>query len=143
MAENNKRENNNNNNVDDLNELFDDVDNVNTNNNNTPGENYQLVEAFVKAISGITQIASSHTGIKSLALTPYDEKTLTEALLPLAKYLSKMLEILPYLPLLIFTMGYTARVLGEVTQIRKEKRERGELPPKKEKPFWGKRRVEP
>lgn len=120
----------------DLDELFTDVDKqTEENKNETP--NTELIAAFVSAISGITKIASEHSGIKSLALTQNDEATLKTALAPLSKYLMQMLTFLPYMPLIVFAMGYTARVVGEIQQKRKEAEEKGEAPVKK-KPFWGK-----
>lgn len=124
--------------MDDLNELIDDVDTTHEKNEENQTGSVELISAFVSALSGISKIGSEHTGIKSLALTPSDEKTLQNALAPMSKYLMQMLTFLPYLPLIVFAIGYTGRVMSEVSAKRKEKEERGEIPIKK-KAFWDKR----
>jgi hypothetical protein len=80
-----------------------------------------LLIAFVSALKGITQIISQHTGLKSIALTDDDEQTLIVALKPLEKYIMGLVDFFVYMPLIVFSLGYTLRVLDEMKEKKKIK----------------------
>jgi hypothetical protein len=80
-----------------------------------------LLVAFVSALKGITQIISQHTGLKSIALTDDDEQTLIVALKPLEKYIMGLVDFFVYMPLIVFSLGYTLRILDEMKEKRKIK----------------------
>jgi hypothetical protein len=85
-------------------------------------ETDSLLTAFVSALKGITQIISDHTGLKSVALTDEDEKTLVVALKPLEKYIMSLVQFFVYMPLIVFTIGYTLRIVDEIKKKEKLKK---------------------
>jgi hypothetical protein len=83
-----------------------------------------MLYGFVEVIASMTTIVSEHTGLKSVALTEADKKTLIEGLKPLSKYISSMLNYIIYMPLIIFSIGYTLRILKEMKDKKKVKNEK-------------------
>ena len=81
-----------------------------------------LTHALVSAFKGITTLYAEKTGYTSVALTDSDCKELEKALIPLGDEILKLVAVLPYLPLILFAVGYTMRVLSEISQKRKEKK---------------------
>ena len=81
-----------------------------------------LTHALVGAFKGITNLYAEKTGYNSVALTDSDCKELEKALIPLGDEILKLVAVLPYLPLILFAVGYTMRVLSEISQKRKEKK---------------------
>lgn len=81
-----------------------------------------LTHALVGAFKGITNLYAEKTGYNSIALTDNDCKELEKALIPLGDEILKLVAVLPYLPLILFAVGYTMRVLSEISQKRKERK---------------------
>ncbi len=81
-----------------------------------------LTHALVGAFKGITNLYAEKTGYNSVALTDSDCKELEKALIPLGDEILKLVAVLPYLPLILFAVGYTMRVLSEISQKRKERK---------------------
>ena len=81
-----------------------------------------LTHALVGAFKGITNLYAEKTGYNSVALTDSDCNELEKALIPLGDEILKLVAVLPYLPLILFAVGYTMRVLSEISQKRKERK---------------------
>ena len=81
-----------------------------------------LTHALVGAFKGITNLYAEKTGYNSIALTDNDCKELENALIPLGDEILKLVAVLPYLPLILFAVGYTMRILSEISQKRKERK---------------------
>ena len=81
-----------------------------------------LTHALVGAFKGITNLYAEKTGYNSIALTDNDCEELEKALIPLGDEILKLVAVLPYLPLILFAVGYTMRVISEISQKRKEKK---------------------
>lgn len=82
-----------------------------------------LTHALVGAFKGITNLYAEKTGYNSIALTDSDCKELEKALIPLGDEILKLVAVLPYLPLILFAVGYTMRILSEVSEKRKLKKQ--------------------
>ena len=78
-----------------------------------------LTHALVGAFKGITNLYAEKTGYNSIALTDSDCKELEKALIPLGDEILKLVAVLPYLPLILFAVGYTMRILAEISEKRK------------------------
>lgn len=81
-----------------------------------------LTHALVGAFKGITNLYAEKTGYNSIALTDNDCKELEKALIPLGDEILKLVAVLPYLPLILFAVGYTMRILAEISEKRKLKK---------------------
>ena len=68
-------------------------------------------EKIAEAFRGISLILSRKFEIPEIELTDQDVQDLASALLPLRDTLSKYSQYFPYLPLIIFVLGYSARVI--------------------------------
>jgi hypothetical protein len=84
---------------------------------NLPGN---IGRMLVSAFSGVTKIFARKLDIPEVAFTPDDEKELEDALAPFEDQLMELIKYIVYLPLIIFAIGYTARVIDGV-QKKKEK----------------------
>ena len=65
---------------------------------------------LVNALGSLSKIASRKFQIKEIELTEEDKQDLTNALLPFEDKLSELIKYLPYMPLVIFSIGYIGRV---------------------------------
>lgn len=80
-----------------------------------------IIPSFLEAVKGITEVISEHTGLQSVKLTDKDVDTLKVALKPLEKYIMSMINMFIYLPLIVFAIGYTLRIVSEVRDKKKDK----------------------
>jgi len=80
-----------------------------------------LLSTFLTAVQGITVIISEHTGLKSVALTDSDIKVLNEALKPFVDYIASFVKLIVFLPLIMFLIGYTMRIVSEMKEKKKYK----------------------
>lgn len=81
-----------------------------------------LIYTFLIAIQGLTKVVSDHTGLQSVYLTDQDVNTLKEALKPFTAYILKLVNFIIYLPIITFAIGYTIRIMGELKQKKKDKK---------------------
>ena len=111
------------------NNLDDILSAVDENSENTETDNNQNVNvdavlySFLIALQGITTIISEHTKLQSVALTDNDVSTLKSALKPFVNQIMKLVDIIIYLPLITFIIGYTLRILDEIKTKRKLKKQ--------------------
>lgn len=112
-----KNDNNN-----DLDKLLNELDKQSHNQNNTQEQPPQIsiLPSFIEALKGISEIVAEHTGIQSIRLTETDCNTLKTALKPLEKYIMSLLNYMIYLPLIIFAVGYTLRIVSELRDKKKD-----------------------
>ena len=110
-------------------ELEDILKNVdqNMNNKEIPGDNLNLqpddlIYSFLLAVQGITQVIGEHTQLRSVVLTDQDLKILTNALQPLKKYIIQLVNYIIYLPLITFMIGYSLRIVNEMKNKKKLKK---------------------
>lgn len=131
-------ENNNiiNDNKQDLDDIFSDVNLDDEPNDMSKPENKQattnITHALVQTLKGITGLYASKTGIQSIALNDNDCLELEKALIPLNQELLKFVEILPYLPLILFALGYGGRIMAEWSDRKKSKKANAQIRPDKE-----------
>ena len=110
--------------LDDILNAVDKSDNPDTENkdNKDNSQNSEaILYAFLIALQGITIVISDHTKLKSIALTDGDVNTLKSALKPFVSYIMQLVDIIIYLPLITFAIGYTLRIVDELKTNRKEK----------------------
>ena len=110
--------------LDDILNAVDKSDNPDTENkdNKDNSQNSEaILYAFLMALQGITIVISDHTKLKSIALTDGDVNTLQSALKPFVSYIMQLVDIIIYLPLITFAIGYTLRIVDELKTKRKEK----------------------
>lgn len=110
--------------LDDILNAVDKSDNPDTENkdNKDNSQNSEaILYAFLMALQGITIVISDHTKLKSIALTDGDVNTLQSALKPFVSYIIQLVDIIIYLPLITFAIGYTLRIVDELKTNRKEK----------------------
>lgn len=109
-----------NNNLDDILSAVD--ENTETDNNQNVNVDAVLY-SFLIALQGITTVISEHTKLQSVALTDNDVSTLKSALKPFVNQIMKLVDIIIYLPLITFSIGYTLRILDEIKTKRKLKKQ--------------------
>ena len=80
-----------------------------------------VIPPFIEALKGISEIVAEHTHIESIRLTAADCETLKTALKPLEKYIMQFLNLMIYLPLIVFAIGYTMRIITEIKDKKKDK----------------------
>ena len=108
------------NNIDDL--LKDlDKQSKESNNVNSSMPQISVIPPFIDALKGISEIVAEHTHIESIRLTAADCETLKTALKPLEKYIMQFLNLMIYLPLIVFAIGYTMRIITEIKDKKKDK----------------------
>ncbi len=66
------------------------------------------------------------TGLKSIELSDEDKKDLENALIPVQDKLDSIIQYLPYVPLILFSLAYVLRVFGEYKQKKKEEKQKQE-----------------
>lgn len=110
-------------------------ENTETNNEapKMPQGSEMVIRPLVMAIQGITKVISEHTGLQSVKLTDEDVDTLSDALKPLASWIVQFMDLLIYMPLIVFAIGYSLRILDEVTEKKKSRKSQNGINIKREK----------
>ena len=118
-----------------LDSVTNEKENTETNNeaSKMPQGSEMVIRPLVMAIQGITKVISEHTGLESVKLTDEDVATLSDALKPLASWIVQFMDLLIYMPLIVFAIGYTLRILDEVTEKKKAMKSQNGIDIKKEK----------
>ena len=118
-----------------LDSVANEKENTETNNEapKMPQGSEMVIRPLVMAIQGITKVISEHTGLQSVKLTDEDVDTLSDALKPLASWIVQFMDLLIYMPLIVFAIGYTLRILDEVTEKKKAMKSQNGIDIKKEK----------
>ena len=106
-----------------LENIFNQIDNLKQPEQEQKKPKVDITHSLSKTISKLSIFASRKTGLQSVAINEEDAKELEDALEPLMDDLAKYVDILPYLPLIIFVVGYVAGIVGEIMQRRKEIKE--------------------
>jgi Na+-transporting methylmalonyl-CoA/oxaloacetate decarboxylase gamma subunit len=75
------------------------------------------------AMQGISRILARKFDIQSFELTEQDVNDLTNALEPIKEQLGSIVGYFPYLPIIIFVIAYASRVIVEIMEKRKGKKE--------------------
>lgn len=70
-----------------------------------------LTKMLVSSLAGVSKILSRKTEVKEWELDDRDQKDLENALAPFESELYKLLQYIKYLPLAVFSIGYTFRVI--------------------------------
>ena len=118
-----------------LDSVANEKENTETNNEapKMPQGSEMVIRPLVMAIQGITKVISEHTGLQSVKLTDEDVDTLSDALKPLASWIVQFMDLLIYMPLIVFAIGYSLRILDEVTEKKKAMKSQNGIDIKKEK----------
>ena len=118
-----------------LDSVTNDKENTETNNEapKMPQGSEMVIRPLVMAIQGITKVISEHTGLQSVKLTDEDVDTLSDALKPLASWIVQFMDLLIYMPLIVFAIGYTLRILDEITEKKKSRKSQNGIDIKREK----------
>lgn len=118
-----------------LDSVANEKENTETNNEapKMPQGSEMVIRPLVMAIQGITKVISEHTGLQSVKLTDEDVDTLSDALKPLASWIVQFMDLLIYMPLIVFAIGYTLRILDEITEKKKAKKSQNGIDIKREK----------
>ena len=118
-----------------LDSVANEKENTETNNEapKMPQGSEMVIRPLVMAIQGITKVISEHTGLQSVKLTDEDVDTLSDALKPLASWIVQFMDLLIYMPLIVFAIGYSLRILDEVTEKKKSKKSQNGIDIKREK----------
>ena len=118
-----------------LDSVTNEKENTETNNEapKMPQGSEMVIRPLVMAIQGITKVISEHTGLQSVKLTDEDVDTLSDALKPLASWIVQFMDLLIYMPLIVFAIGYSLRILDEVTEKKKSKKSQNGIDIKREK----------
>ena len=118
-----------------LDSVTNEKENTETNNeaSKMPQGSEMVIRPLVMAIQGITKVISEHTGLQSVKLTDEDVDTLSDALKPLATWIVQFMDLLIYMPLIVFAIGYSLRILDEVTEKKKAMKSQNGIDIKKEK----------
>ena len=75
-----------------------------------------------KSIQPVSRMMSRKFDLASIELTDEDANDLAEALEPFEENLDKILKIIPYIPLILFAIGYSARIWEERSKKKKSKK---------------------
>jgi len=86
-----------------------------------------------KSIQPVSRIMSRKFDLASIELTDEDANDLAEALEPFKENLDKILKIIPYIPLILFAIGYSARIWEERSKKKKLKKKNVVKKPKVKK----------
>ena len=86
-----------------------------------------------KSIQPVSRMMSRKFDLASIELTDEDANDLAEALEPFEENLDKILKIIPYVPLILFAIGYSARVWEERSKKKKLKKKNVVKKPKVKK----------
>ena len=118
-----------------LDSVANEKENTETNNEapKMPQGSEMVIRPLVMAIQGITKVISEHTGLQSVKLTDEDVDTLSDALKPLASWIVQFMDLLIYMPLIVFAIGYTLRILDEITEKKKSRKSQNGIDIKREK----------
>ena len=83
-----------------------------------------------QSVQPISRMMARKFDLASVELTDEDAKDLAEALEPFKDNLDKIITILPYVPLILFSIGYGARIWDEKSKkkkLKKKKIKRGQI----------------
>ena len=118
-----------------LDSVANEKENTETNNEapKMPQGSEMVIRPLVMALQGITKVISEHTGLQSVKLTDEDVDTLSDALKPLASWIVQFMDLLIYMPLIVFAIGYTLRILDEITEKKKSRKSQNGIDIKREK----------
>jgi hypothetical protein len=86
------------------------------------------------AMQGISKILARKFDIQSFELTNEDVEDLANALEPIKDQMSSLVGYFPYLPIIIFLIAYASRVILEIMEKRKGKKEIVKAEEKESKP---------
>ena len=86
-----------------------------------------------KSIQPVSRMMSRKFDLASIELTDEDANDLAEALEPFEENLDKILKIIPYIPLILFAIGYSARIWEERSKKKKSKKKNVVKKPKVKK----------
>ena len=75
-----------------------------------------------KSIQPVSRMMSRKFDLASIELTDEDANDLAEALEPFEENLDEILKIIPYIPLILFAIGYSARIWEERSKKKKRKK---------------------
>lgn len=78
-------------------------------------------ENLARSLQPISRMVSRRTDIKSIELTDDDVKDLGNALEPFKDQLVKLITLVPFLPLFLFSIGYSIRIYIEYRDKKKLK----------------------
>ena len=112
---------------DDLLKHFPDEEEGNDNEKKIPDAD-TMIYGFVAALQGVTKIISEHADIPEVALTDDDVQTLSQALKPLASWIMSVVQYMIYLPLIVFSVGYTLRVIQGLKHRKERKKKEIDIP---------------
>jgi hypothetical protein len=73
-----------------------------------------LAKTAAKAFQRMSVIGYRKTGLKSVLLSKEDEDELADALAPVVDDLAKYIDVLPYIPLILFVFAYIVGIVAEV-----------------------------
>ena len=118
-----------------LDSVTNEKENTETNNeaSKMPQGSEMVIRPLVMAIQGITKVISKHTGLQSVKLTDEDVDTLSDALKPLASWIVQFMDLFIYMHLIVFAIGYTLRILDEITEKKKSRKSQNGIDIKREK----------
>ena len=93
-----------------------------------PLEKFNILSPHLVAESGqqLSKMFARKTGLKSIELSDEDKKDLENALIPVQDKLDSIIQYLPYVPLILFSLAYVLRVFGEYKQKKKEEKQKQE-----------------
>ena len=83
-----------------------------------------LTKMLVSSLAGVSKILARKTDVKEWELDDHDQKDLVEALAPFESELYKLLQYIKYLPLAVFSIGYTFRVIDGMKNRKKNEKEK-------------------
>ena len=86
-----------------------------------------------KSIQPVSRMMARKFDLASIELTDEDANDLAEALEPFEENLDKILKIIPYIPLILFAIGYSARIWEERSKKKKSKKKNVVKKPKVKK----------
>lgn len=102
-----------------LENVFSSIDALQTSGGEQKKPKVNITGGLTKSLQKLSLLASRKSGLKSVALSEEDANELADALEPLMDDLAKYIDVLPYLPLVIFVIGYAAGIIAEVLDRRK------------------------
>ena len=78
-----------------------------------------LTKMLVSSLAGVSKILARKTEVKEWELDDHDQHDLESALAPFESELYKLLQYIKYLPIAIFSIGYTFRVIDGMKNRKK------------------------
>jgi len=106
-----------------LEDVFSEIDGISQSSEEDKEQNAKvkgnLAKTAAKAFQRMSVIGYRKTGLKSVLLSEEDEKELADALTPLVDDLAKYIDVLPYIPLILFVFTYIVGIVAEVMERKK------------------------